>query len=262
MHHEIHRHVPAGLFLRFLLERPRALSIGILISVLPVGILFLIAWLVSSMDGTGPDFDRLLAAGAPVNAEVVAIERVTRITINSRNPVRITYRYRAGGAQVTDAVQTMAEAGYLLREGERVTALVRDGDSILPDFPPVAFPAWAIAVIDGVFLLMGLPFLLYALHGAVAKRRLYRRGRPVRGEVEGFAPAFSIPLTATRMQVAFSCITDEGRALKGTSVVVFDESWRGKKRGSAVTVLVGSSPDEACCVAEEAVLARCPESVR
>lgn len=251
------RHVPAGLFFRFLLDRPRALSVGLMLAVLPVGALLLISWLMSSMDGKGPDYRTILAKGAPVAAEVVATEPVTEITLYHRNPVRITYRYQAGGLAVTDAVQTMAEAGYDLAPGQKVTARVLGGDSILPGLPPVALPGWAIAVIGGAFFLMGLPFLLFALRGAAAKQRLYRTGRLIGGEIDSLAPAFCVPFTPTRIQVAFTGTTHEGRAVKGATVVVVDETWEGKRRGGAVRILVDDISPEGACVVEEAVLARC-----
>ncbi|BCS96292.1 hypothetical protein DSLASN_19240 [Desulfoluna limicola] len=262
MRDAIHRYVPAGFFLRFLLDRPRALSIGIMVALFPIGVMALISWLMSTMDGKGPDFNAILAKGTPVNAEVVSTELVTNITVNNRNPVRVVYRYDAGAPPVTDTIQTMAEAAYRLSAGQTVTALVLDGDSILPDFPPVTFPWWAIVIIDGTFFLVGLPFLMFAFHGALTKWQLYRRGRLLSGAVDSLAPAFCVPFTATRMQVAFTCITEEGRAVKGASVVVVDESWKGIVRGSTIGVLMGASPSETCCVVEEGVLAQCPESVR
>ncbi|VVS91651.1 DUF3592 domain-containing protein [Desulfoluna spongiiphila] len=255
------RRVPAGLFIRFLLDRPRALSVGLMLAVLPAGVLILLSWLITSMDGKGPDFDSLLAEGASVAATVVDVTPVTRITIENRNPVRITYRYEAGGSPVTDVVQTMAEAGYGLKPGQAVTALVAGGDSILPDFPPVVFPQWAIAVIGGIFAMMGLPFLLYAWAGAVARRRLYHCGVLIDGTVDSLSPSHCVPFTATRMQVAFTGTTEEGRAVKGSSVVVVDESWHGKKRGSAVRVLVDPSLTERACVVEGAVLVQCDEGL-
>ena len=262
MRDAIHRYVPVGFFLRFLLDRPRALSIGIMVALCPIGVMALISWLMSTMDGKGPDFDAILAKGTPVNAEVVSVELVTSITVNNRNPVRVVYRYDAGAPSVTDTIQTMADDAYRLHAGQAVTALVLDGDSILPDFPPVTFPWWAIAIIDGTFFLVGLPFLLFAFHGALTKWQLYRKGRLLTGEVDSLAPAFCIPFTATRMQVAFTCITEEGRAVKGACVVVADESWKGKQRGSDVKVLLGAFPAETSCVVEEDVLAQCPETVR
>jgi len=233
-----------------------------MVALCPIGVMALISWLMSTMDGKGPDFDAILAKGTPVNAEVVSTELVTSITVNNRNPVRIVYRYEAGYPPVTDAIQTMADDAYRLHVGQTVTALVLDDDSILPDFPPVTFPWWAIAIIDGTFFLVGLPFLLFAFHGALTKWQLYRKGRLLTGEVDSLAPAFCIPFTATRMQVAFTCITEEGRVVKGASVVVVDKSWEGKVRGSAIKVLLGTFPAETSCVVEEGVLAQCPETVR
>jgi len=254
------RRVPAGFFIRFLLDRPRALSVGLMLAVLPAGVLILLSWLITSMDGKGPDFDALLTHGTPVTATVVDVQPVTRITIEHRNPVRITYRYQGEGIPITDVVQTMAEAGYGLKPGQDVTALVADGDSILPDYPPVIFPQWAIAVIGGLFLMMGLPFLLFAWAGAVARRRLYLRGTPIEGTVDSLSPAHCVPFTATRMQVAFTGTTEEGRAVKGSSVVVVDESWHGKRRGSAIRVLVDPLAPDRACVAEDAVMAQCAPS--
>ena len=111
-------------------------------------------------------------------------------------------------------------------------------------------------------LFLSVPFLLFALHGAITKWLLYRRGRLLTGEVDSLSPALCIPFTATRMQVAFTCTTEEGRALKGSSVVVSDESWKGKRRGSAVRVLVDEFSSEVCCVVEEDVLGRCQETLR
>jgi len=260
MNDAIHRRVSAGLFIRFLLDRPRALSVGLMLAILPAGVLIFLSWLITSMDGKGPDFESLLTDGTPVAATVVDVKPVTRITIQHRNPVRITYRYEADGSQVTDAVQTMAEAGYSLRPGQAVTALVGEGDSILPDFSPVIFPHWAIAVIGGIFIMMGLPFLLYAWAAAAARRRLYLRGTLIEGTVDSLSPAHCVPFTSTRMHVAFTGTTEEGRAVKGSSVVVVDESWHGKKRGSAVRVLVDTLLLERACVVEEAVLAQCAMS--
>ncbi|WP_300672834.1 DUF3592 domain-containing protein [Desulfoluna sp.] len=257
MNDTVYRRVPASLFIRFLLDRPRAISVGLMLAVLPAGVLILLSWLITSMDGKGPDFESLLAAGAPFTATVVDVNPVTRITIQNRNPVRITYRYQWGNIPITDTVQTLAEAGYDLKPGQTVTALVGDADSILPDFPPVRFPSWAIAVIAGMFFMMGLPFLIYAWLGAVARRRLYLRGTLIDGTVDFLSSAHCVPFTATRIQVAFTGITDEGRAVKGTSVVVVDESWHGKKRGSAVQVLVDNASPDRACVVEETVLARC-----
>lgn len=248
------RHVSAGLFIRFLLDRPRALGVGLMLAVCPVLTLVLLSWLITSMDGKGPDFDSILEKGSPVTATVVDVKPVTRITIEHRNPVRITYSYRENGASVIDTVQTMAEAGYGLKPGQALTALVSGGDSILPDFPPVVFPGWAIAVISGIFAMMGLPFLVYAWAGAAAKRRLYRRGALINGTVDSFSSAYCVPFTATRMQVAFTGVTEEGRAVKGSTVVVADESWHGKKRGSTVRVLVDPLLPERACVVEEAVM--------
>ncbi|VFQ44997.1 DUF3592 domain-containing protein [Desulfoluna butyratoxydans] len=251
------RHVSAGLFIRFLLDRPRALGVGLMLAVCPILILGMLSWLITSMDGKGPDFDSILKTGSPVTATVVDVKPVTRITIENRNPVRITYSYQNNGVSIMDAVQTMAEAGYALKPGQAVTALASGSDSILPDFPPVLFPRWAIAVIGGIFAMMGLPFLAFTWAGAAAKGRLYRRGDLINGTVDSFSSAYCVPFTATRIQVAFTGITEEGRAVKGSTVVVADESWRGKKRGSAVRVLVDPLLPERACVVEDAVMGRC-----
>ena len=254
------RRVPAGFFLRFLLDRPRSFSVGLMLTVLPMGTLALIAWLVTSMDGTGPNFSAMVARGTPVHAQVVSVEPVPDITIDHRNPVRITYRYEADGVPVIDTVQTMDEAGYRLLSGEGVSALHLNGDSALPDFPPVAFSPWSLALIDGLFLMMGLPFLLYAFHGALVRWRLYRSGAILSGEVDSVASALCVPFTATRVQVGYTSVAGDGKVLKGASVVLAD-GLDGTRRGSEVRVLYCDRTGHSCVV-EEGLLSRCGEAGR
>ena len=253
----MNRRVPAGFFLRFLLDRPRSFSVGLMLTVLPMGTLALIAWLVSSMDGTGPDFAAMVARGTPVNASVVSVEPVHDITINHRNPVRITYRYKADGVSVLDMVQTMEEAGYRLLPGQGVAALHLNGDSALPDFPPVAFSRWSIVFIDGLFLMMGLPFLLYAFYGASVRWRLYKSGEVLSGGVDSVVSIPCVPFTASRIQVAYTSVTDGGEVLKGASVVLA-EGLKEMRRGSEVRVLYCDRTGQSCVV-EEGLLSRCGE---
>lgn len=249
------RQVPVRFLFLFLLDRPRALSIGLMLTLLPVGAMALIGWLVASMDGTGPDFDAILARGVPVRAEVVAREEVSQITIHHKHPVRITYEYEAGGRLRRDMVQTMDEAGYHLRHGERLEALFWDEDSILPSFSPVTFPRRDIFIVDAIFLVLGLPFLLFASHGALIKWNLYRQGRRLHGEVDSMAPALSIPFTAPRILVAYTASTKEGEAIKGGCVVV-SKGWGPKPRGSRIEVLESPCRRYSCAV-EAAILKRC-----
>ena len=49
------RAVPASFLFRFLLDRPRAFSVGVMLAVLPLVSLVVLNWLVGTMDGKGPD---------------------------------------------------------------------------------------------------------------------------------------------------------------------------------------------------------------
>ena len=250
------RRVPLSLFLTFLLHRPRALSVGLLLGVVPTILILVINGLMGSMDGQGPDRRRIAKEGRVVVARVIKSAPVSNITIENRNPLRITYTYKWEGQDVEDVIETLDRDAERLESGKEVKALAVEGDSMLPNFSPVHFPLWAMGVIGGIFLLMGAPFLFYAISGAFSCYTLYRFGELLSGTVDVYGTSYTLFFTPRRVKVSYTALLPSGEALKSSSVVVDDGSWRDKPRGARLAVLCFEGKS---CAVEEGLWSKCGE---
>jgi hypothetical protein len=123
------------------------------------------------------DFEHITRQGTTAVASITSVEPLTNVTINNEHPRVISYTYPGAGGAVADNFQTMdLDKVSRLKVGDTITIKTLGKESVIPSLEPFSFPFQFFFILPGVFLLIGIPFLLIGLLPALRDYRLYKRG--------------------------------------------------------------------------------------
>ena len=123
------------------------------------------------------DYDLINEKGKEHTAMIVAIETQHNITINGIHPTIISYKYDINGTKTTAKYKVLEERRIAkLHIGKSIAIKTFNGSSIIKDLKPYNFPIWLFLLIPLSLLLIGLPFLIYAILKLKKELELYKFG--------------------------------------------------------------------------------------
>ncbi len=123
------------------------------------------------------DFDNIKRQGTAVAATITDIEPLTNVTMNGEHPRVISYTYPSEGGVAADKFQTMdLDKVSRLKTGDAIGIKTLGKESVIPSLEPFSFPLEFFFLLPGIFLLIGIPFLLIGLLPALRVYRLYKHG--------------------------------------------------------------------------------------
>jgi hypothetical protein len=198
------------------------------------------------------DFDNIERHGTAATARITGIELVTNVTINNEHPRLISYTYPSAGQLATDRFQTMELAKVSsLKQGDTIGIKALNGQSIIASLEPFSFPFHFFFIIPGIFLLIGIPFLLIGLLPALKIYNLYKHGRVEKAKVLGIATK-TITMSRSSSQQGF-VISYEYAGL--ASPRLLGESFTNdlllvqeKKFGDEVKIFVSETDETKSCL--------------
>jgi hypothetical protein len=123
------------------------------------------------------DFENINRHGSAAVAHITRLAPVLNVTINGEHPQLISYTYSSAGRTMADKFQTMdLDKVSGLKEGDSIDVKALGSESIIPSLEPFSFPFHFFFILPGIFLLIGIPFLLIGLLPALRTYRLYQHG--------------------------------------------------------------------------------------
>jgi len=258
------RRLPSTAFFSFLLDRPRSFIIGVFIGIFPLLMNIPFIFIFSTLSQGDPDFKLISKNGKETNGIVFYKDIVSNITINGVNPIKIVYEYKAGGNILKDSFQTMSVMTVKnWKKGDKITIKYFDGDSIIPELEPVKFPFWIIFVFDLVFVIIGLPFLVFSISGALKQRTLYINGIERDAKIISMAPVGRLIFSfiKDRFLVNYSYKKSNGQESFGKSSTTDLTLINDKVKGDRIPILFDSSNEDRNCIVDDSIMIRCSQKV-
>lgn len=134
------------------------------------------------------DFEHITRQGTTAVASITSVEPLTNVTINNEHPRVISYTYPGVGGAAADKFQTMdLDKASRLKAGDTITIKTLGKESVIPSLEPFSFPFKFFFILPGIFLLIGIPFLLIGMLPALRDYRLYQRGLVQEATVRGIS---------------------------------------------------------------------------
>ena len=258
------RNLPFTVFLNFLLDSPRAVISGVFFCIFPLLMAIPFTFLFSSLTNEEPDFDKVLNLGKDSKGIVLYKDIVSNITINGVNPIKIIYEYEVDGNKIKDSFQTMSVMSVKnWQKGEQIIVRHFDGDSIIPELEPVNFPFWIFLMIPFIFVIIGLPFLIYAVHRALKKKKLYSKGHERTAKIISMAPVgkFIFSFFKDRFQINYSYTQFNGQEGFGKSTTTDLSLINEKAKGDEVTILFDPNNEHLNCLVDDIIMMKCSQKV-
>lgn len=249
------RPIPYPTLLKLITSRGPA---GVLGLVFVLSSLFVLtpALLVASRAFTQPyeryDFDNIRQHGTAAVARITSITPLTNVTVNSEHPLLISYSYPGASGPVADQFQTLELAkASRLQAGNTLNIKMLHQQSVIPSLTPFSFPFKYFFIMPGVFLLIGIPFLLIGFVPTLRDYKLYRHGIAQKAKVLGISTRV-ISTSRLRQQQAFvvsyeyAGVTQpklQGESLTDDLLLVQE-----KKFGDPVDIFVSETDETKSCL--------------
>jgi hypothetical protein len=123
------------------------------------------------------DFKEIEKNGVEKIAKVTDLKSVVNVSVNYEHPEIIGYQYENNGQTVTDKFETLdLDKVGNVNVGSEIAVLVYRNQSIIKGLTPFSFPVGLFYILPGIFLTVGIPFLLIGLVPALRTFNLYKTG--------------------------------------------------------------------------------------
>lgn len=183
-------HRPRPVHYRTILEvlntRPVQFVIGLVFTILGIAMTILFTTLFTTVDSDIPqvDYAQVIERGQPTTATITALTEQTNVTINNVHPTIISYHYSAYGRQVESKFKTLSpDQVSTLKVGDTVPIKYLDTASVITSLEPFAFPTWVFSIFPLIFVVVGLPFVIYLYVFARGQIHLYQYGTVAQAQV-------------------------------------------------------------------------------
>jgi hypothetical protein len=123
------------------------------------------------------DFEKITKNGVEKDAKITAINTVRNVSINYDHPKIISYAYENNGQTIQDKFETIdldKIADFNIGTGIKILAY--ENQSAIKGLKPFTFPIELFYLLPGVFLLVGIAFMLVGLIPALRTFNLYKTG--------------------------------------------------------------------------------------
>ena len=238
-----------------LLRRYGLLSLpGLLFTGSALFIVLPMTWLLSSGLRKGYekyDYAAIARDGQATTARITDIAVQYNTSINGEHPRLISYEYEAGGQMRPDKFQTMeADKLAMLHVGDNIQIKELNGQSVIPELKQFSFPFGVFYILPGVFLLLGLPFMLIGLVPALRTYRLYKYGELRQGTIAGSSSNLFMSLLHLQQttQVAYYYPDRHGARRYGESSTADPVLIYERRPGDAVPLFVSPTDEGRSCL--------------
>lgn len=245
------RTVPFTTLLALLRLRGPVVLLGLIFTSLGVvGLMVLLSVLSSLREPyEAYDYAAIRERGTAATAQVTSVAPVLNVTVNGAHPLLIGYTYAAAGQARSDQFQTMDADGAALHPGDAVPIRVLDGASVIATLKPFSFPVYFFLLLPGVFLVLGLVFLLVGLPRVLRTYRLYQSGEVREGSVLGISTRTTSGRSARQYYlVSYEYAGPGGQSVLGESptddLLLVNE----KKFGGKVKLFVSPTNETQSCL--------------
>ena len=192
---------------------------------------------------------KIRATGKAAQGEVLRIEDTPGLTLNNVPPKKVTFRYKADGVEHEDSVTVNSVEVSEWKKGQPVAVLHVNGQAILADVHPVAFPipAWLMITSIVSWLAVGISFLVYGLVGTQRKYQVLRRGVCRQGNLLSIETwnVFASSFPTGWFRATYTYVDSTGREWLGVSRTRELTLANHKRKGDPIEILVLPS-DERC----------------
>lgn len=123
------------------------------------------------------DFKALAKNGIEKTGTVTGLKTVSNVEINGEHPKVVSYQYKNGDQPVVDKFETFdLDKIANVNVGSEIAILVYQNQSMVKGLTPFSFPFYIFYLFPGIFLAVGIPFLLIGLVPALRTFQLYKTG--------------------------------------------------------------------------------------
>lgn len=198
------------------------------------------------------DFDAIQKNGTEKTAKITYIGSMNNVTVNDEHPEIISYEFEDNGKVVSDKFATFdLEKVANFSVGGTAQVLSYNNQSVIKNLKPFSFPFGLFFILPGVFLTLGVIFLLVGLLPAFKKFNLYKTGR-----VEDAYLISIVSNTAGQMRnrwqqnflVNYYFLDGFGSKVLGKSVTTDLLMVNEKKAGDKVKIFVDESDNNNSCL--------------
>jgi len=229
--------------------RPRALAFGAWMTVFPLIFMIPMEAMMKSTFPRQPDHARIQAEGKEASGRVRRVEPVYNTVINGVHPERVLFTYVVDGQTANGSMDTLSVdlvSGW--KPGDAITVKYLNGEATIPDLQTAEFPVELFVMMPLVFGILGLPFLIYALAGALRMRRLLRLGEMRRAKLFSMVPMQSFGMWGamflkTRFETSYTFEGEGGKVASGSSTTSDLGLLNEKKKGDDIDILVVAGRD-------------------
>jgi hypothetical protein len=166
-------------------RKPVFLILGIVFTLVSIHVIVIIGVIFSSLGSGVPavDYDKVNTQGKSTSATITDIETQYNVTINNEHPSIIAYTYKKDNQPVASKFETLAaDKVGRLKIGDSIDVKYVDNASIITTLPPYKVSS-LFYLIPLAFLLVGIPFLLYAISRIRKEIYLYKYGNVSNAEL-------------------------------------------------------------------------------
>ena len=253
------RRVPFLRKVKWLGDRPAALTAGLVFGIAPLVTILPIALLLWLHAWPCANYRAITKDGQTAPGQIVEVGADESTSVNGSNPHVLHYSFTVGGQTRTGTMKTMDSAAAGMTPGQAVTVRYLDDQSMIDGMEPYEFPFWIFAILIVPDVVVGIPLLAYVALGARRKARLYATGMVRKAQVVTLENTGGWPLyaTGTRFRITYSFKDDIGKETFGTAITRDLTLARERHKGDEILILCLPEDNRVNCLAEDAVLAEC-----
>lgn len=234
-------------------RKPFHLFFGTFFSFSPLLILAGIFLVFSSIEDDTPnvDYELINQKGKEITAEVTNIETQYNVTINSVHPTIISYKYKDNGREIQSKYMVLEERRIeQLDIGDDLVVIDLNGKSIVKGIEPFELFTPFFLLLPIPFLIIGLPFLVYAIYDYRKELKLYRHGRLSKGKIISMMPKSRLLFFrfGQGIIVHYEFETRSGNAIIGESLTTDFSIISDKKKGDLVPIFVSNENESKSCI--------------
>ena len=192
------RKVQLSTKLSLLKRRPIPILIGVLFTLIPLFIVFVLSIVFSSIKKDTPkiDYELVNLQGKETFAEVTDIVTQHNITVNGIHPTTISYKFSNNGQNIESKNEVLEDKKIeKIEVGDTLKIKQLNDVSIISDFEPYEFPTNDILYFPIPFLFIGLPFLFFSFIKLNKEVELYKFGIELKGKIISMMPKSGIPIS-------------------------------------------------------------------
>ena len=247
----IPRKVKFSTIFNILRENTFPLFFGTFFGIFPLLMFIPLFFISNSTESSVPeiDYELIKKQGKITNALISNIETQYNVTINGVHPTIISYKYSEKNIESKYKVLEERKIENL-KIGDTIVIKELNGNTIINDLAPYDFNDKIFFFIPLLFLLIGLPFLIYAIVKFRKKLNLYKSGEIFNGKIISMMPKPGRGFSnfGQGINVQYEYETKFGKKLIGESFTNDFSIMNDKKRNDIIPIFVSNENNEKSCV--------------